>query len=134
MTLDEVKACLTKDGWPIEDVSESTVRSRFRAGTRVMPLFVHVDADYATFAVIPFAALPEDIERHEDIAWRLLALNREMNMAKLSFDEDGDVVLSVEYPLVDLDPSEVRDAMDVLSFYADKFNPILDKLVDPTPS
>ena len=42
-------------------------------------------------------------------------------MAKFSVDEDGDVVLSVEYPLADLDPSEVRDAIDVLSFYAEKY-------------
>ncbi len=52
---------------------------------------------------------------------RLLELNRDMNMAKFSIDEDDDVVLSVEYPLADLDPSEVRDAVDVLSFYADKY-------------
>ena len=55
------------------------------------------------------------------MADRLLSLNREMNMAKFSVDEDGDVVLSVEYPLPDLDPSEVRDAVDVLSFYAEKY-------------
>ena len=31
------------------------------------------------------------------------------------------MVLSVEYPIEDLDPSEVRDAVDVLSFYAEKY-------------
>jgi len=41
-------------------------------------------------------------------------------MAKFSVDEEGDVVLSVEYRLANLDPSEIRDAVDVLSFYADK--------------
>ncbi len=30
-------------------------------------------------------------------------------------------MLSVEYRLADLDPSEVRDAVDVVSFYADKY-------------
>ena len=44
-----------------------------------------------------------------------------MNLAKFSIDEDDDVVLSVEYRLADLDPSEVRDAIDVVSFYADKY-------------
>jgi hypothetical protein len=38
------------------------------------------------------------------------------------------VVLSVEYRLEDLDPSEVRDAIDVLSFYAEKYQPEMRRL------
>src|ERR1700722_15784966 len=135
MTFDEVRACLEKDGWPTELLSEVTFRSRFRSGDRVFPLFVHLESSsapdapeetsvpqpaYATFAVIPFARLPTD-ESGDVLAERLLVINREMNMAKFSVDEDADVILSVEYPLADLDPSEVRDALDVLSFYAEKY-------------
>src|SRR5580658_2591719 len=120
MTFDEVRACLEKDGWPVDVVSEVTLRSRFRSGERIFPLFVHLEPEYATFAVIPFARLPTD-EGGDLLAERLLVLNREINLAKFSVDEDGDVILSVEYPLADLDPSEVRDAVDVLSFYAEKY-------------
>lgn len=134
MTFDEVRACLEKDGWPVDLVSEVTMRSRFRSGDRIFPLFVHLESvemgetppasppalTYATFAVIPFARLPAD-EAGDHLVDRLLELNREMNLAKFSLDEDGDVILSVEYPLADLDPSEVRDAVDVLSFYAEKY-------------
>jgi hypothetical protein len=126
MTFDELRACLETDGWPVEALSEVTLGSRFRAGDRVFPVFVHReradgdDTEYATFAVIPFARLPPD-ESGDVLADRLLEINREMNMAKFSVDEEGDIVLSVEYPLADLDPSEVRDAIDVLSFYAEKY-------------
>jgi hypothetical protein len=120
MTFDEVRACLEKDGWPIDVVSEVTLRSRFRSGDRIYPVFVHLEPQHATFAVIPFVRLPMD-ESGDLLAERLLEINREMNMAKFSLDEDGDVILSVEYPLGDLDPSEVRDAVDVLSFYAEKY-------------
>jgi hypothetical protein len=120
MKLEEVRACLETDGWPVDVVSDVTMRSRFRCGERVFPLFVHLEPEHVTFAVIPFARLPID-EAGDFMADRLLTLNREMNMAKFSVDEDGDVVLSVEYPLPDLDPSEVRDAVDVLSFYAEKY-------------
>jgi len=120
MTFDELRACLEKDGWPVDVVSEVTMRSRFRSGDRIFPVYVHLEPDYATFAVIPFARLPDD-ESGDVLADRLLFLNREMNLAKFSVDEDGDVILSVEYPLADLDPSEVRDAIDVLSFYAEKY-------------
>src|SRR5437763_355816 len=110
MTFDDVRGCLEKDGWPIDLVSEVTLRSRFRCGDRIYPVFVHLEREYATFAVIPFARLPDD-ETGDLLAERLLEINREMNMAKFSVDEDGDVILSVEYPLGDLDPSEVRDAV-----------------------
>ncbi|MFO0754873.1 MAG: YbjN domain-containing protein [Byssovorax sp.] len=121
MNFADVRACLEKDGWPVEVVSETTLRSRFRGGDRIFPVFVHLEPAYVTFAIIPFAHLPEEDELCADVAEHLLRLNREMNMAKFSADEDGDVVLSVEYRIENLDPSEVRDALDVLSFYAEKY-------------
>jgi hypothetical protein len=121
MTFDDVRAYLEGDGWPIEVVSEATMRTRFRGGDRVFPVFIHQDLPYVVFAVIPFTRLPEDEEAADALMERLLSHNREMNMAKFSIDEDGDVILSVEYRMEDLDPSEVRDAVDVLSFYAEKY-------------
>ncbi len=47
MTFDEVRACLEKDGWPTELLSEVTLRSRFRSGDRVFPLFVHLESGSA---------------------------------------------------------------------------------------
>ena len=130
MNFTELRACLEKDGWPIEDVSEMTLRSCFRGGGRMFPVFIYREPEHVTFAVIPFLRLPEDDKVAGDaIVDRLLRLNREMNLAKFSVDEDGDVVLSVEYRLEDLDPSEVRDAIDVLSFYAEKYQPEMRLLV-----
>ena len=120
MTFDEVREWLEKDGWPVEVISEVTIRSRFRGAGRVFPIFVYREPLFITFAVIPFARLPDDPYDAEVLMKRLLKLNREINMAKFSIDEDGDVVLSVEYRIENLDPSEVRDAVDVLAFYAEK--------------
>lgn len=120
MTLDEIRAVLEAQGWPVERLSESTLRSRFRSKDRIFPLFVHVEPLFVTFAVIPYARLPEDPESADELMVRLLKLNREINLAKYSVDDDGDVILSAEYRIEHLDPSEIRDAVDVLSFYADK--------------
>lgn len=122
MNFAEVRACLLKDAWPIEEVSETTIRSRFRGGDRIFPVFIYFEPEYVTFAVIPFVKLPRELEFSYGLVERLLRLNRDMNMAKFSVDEDSDVILSVEYRLADLDPSEVRDAVDVLSFYAKKYH------------
>ncbi len=130
MKLDEVRTCMETDGWPVEPLSEVTMRSRFRGGTRIFPLFIHFEPPFITFAVIPFAKLPGDLDAGDALMKRLLQLNREINMAKFSVDDDGDVVLSVEYKLADLDPSEVRDAVDVLSFYAEKHHVEVSRLAD----
>lgn len=122
MDFADVRACLEKDNWPIEVLSDTTLRSCFRGGERIFPLFVHRETEYMTFAVIPFFRLPREEETLQAVVARMLRLNRDMNMAKFSTDEDGDAILSVEYRLEDLDPSEVRDAMDVLSFYAEKYH------------
>ncbi|MDI1448086.1 YbjN domain-containing protein [Polyangium sp. 6x1] len=128
MTLDEIRAVLEAQGWPVERLSEATLRSRFRSKDRIFPLFVHLEPLFVTFAVIPYARLPEEPDMAEALMTRLLKLNREINLAKYSVDDDGDIILSVEYRIEHLDPSEIRDAVDVLSFYADKHHQDVHKL------
>lgn len=131
MVIGEIQACLEGDGWVLERLAEHTLRSRFRGASRVFPLFVHVDELFVTFAVIPFVKIAREIDEAGALLHRLLRLNREVNLARFSLDGDGDVILSVEYKIADLDPSEVRDAVDVLSFYADKFHPEIAGLTLP---
>jgi hypothetical protein len=122
MTFEEIRACIEGDGWPVEILSEATMRSQFRGAGALFPLFVHTEAYFVTLAVIPFARLPEKSAVAVPLMRRLLQINREINLAKFSIDDDGDVILSVEYRIEDLDPSEIRDAVDVLSFYAEKYH------------
>lgn len=128
MTLEEIRTCLHADGWPVEAISPTTLQSRFRGKARIFPMLVHLSEKLVTFAVLPYAHAPEDAEDAEDLLKQLLRYNRQMNLAKFSLDEDDDVVLSVEYRLADLDPSEVRDAVDMVSFYADKYYEEVGKL------
>jgi hypothetical protein len=134
MTLDEIRACLESDGWPVEILAETTMRSQFRGAGKTFTFFVHIDPLFVTFAVVPFGRIPQDADVAEVLMRRLLKLNREMNLAKFSIDDDADVLLSVEYRLQDLDPSEVRDAVDVLSFYADKFYAEVRSLSEAAPA
>ncbi|MBI5536608.1 MAG: YbjN domain-containing protein [Deltaproteobacteria bacterium] len=120
MNFEQILAYLQADGWPIERLGTNTARSRFKGRARSFPFFVHTDATYLTLLCVPYARLPAEELRAKALMDRLLHLNRELNMAKFAVDDDGDVVLAVDYPLADLDNSEVRDALDVMSFYADK--------------
>jgi hypothetical protein len=118
MTRDEIAAWLVEDGWPVEPLGASTLRSRVRGDRRSFPFLVHLERAFLVVALVPYVRLPYDTDRADALMRRLLELNREMNFARLSVDEDGDVVLSVEWRLPDLSRSELRDAVDVLSFYA----------------
>lgn len=120
MTFDEIMAYMKDDGWPVEPLRENTFRSSFRGEERSFPFFVHGETVYLVLAVVPFLRLPPDEDQAQRLMDRLLHLNREMMFAKFSVDEDGDVVLSVEFPLAHLDVTELRDALDVLTYYANR--------------
>jgi len=106
---------------PYKRITEDTWRSRFLGARVEMPFYVRVDpAGHVTLAVVPFLRSPEAADRQKVLYERLLELNHTLLMAKFSIDDDLDVVLSVEYPLEELDASEFRDALDALIHYADR--------------
>jgi hypothetical protein len=108
-------------GWPCDRITPDTWRSHFRGRRGSFPFYVRIDpAGYITFAIVPFLRAPADPAAAERLYERLLVLNQELIMAKFSIDDDLDVVLSVEYPTEELDRSEWDDALDALSFYADR--------------
>jgi hypothetical protein len=116
----------------VEPVRENAIRSKFRGETRDYTFFVHAESIYLVVAVVPYQRLPIDESSAHRLMDRLLQLNDEMVFAKYSVDEDGDVILSVEYPLAHLDKSDLRDALDVLTYYANKHWPELMQLGAPT--
>jgi hypothetical protein len=120
MNFEQIVEYLETNGWPVERLGEQTARSRFTGDARSFPFFVHTDSTYLTLLCVPYARLPVEEPRAKALMDRLLHMNRDLNMAKFAVDDDGDVVLAVDYPLADLDESEVRDALDMLSYYANK--------------
>ncbi|HJL20383.1 MAG TPA: YbjN domain-containing protein [Sandaracinaceae bacterium LLY-WYZ-13_1] len=116
-----IRSILEQGGWPCDQISDDTWRSHFRGRSASFPFFVRLDpAGYVCFAIVPFVKSPEDKGQSKRLYDRLLELNQSLLMAKFSIDDDLDVVLSVEYPSEELDRSEFDDALDVLSYYADR--------------
>ncbi|CAG0967142.1 hypothetical protein ARNL5_01367 [Anaerolineae bacterium] len=116
-----VPAILEEGGWPCDRIADDTWRSHFRGRHASFPFYVRIDpTGFLCFAIVPFVRTPEDQPKAEKLYDRLLTLNQSLLMAKFSIDDDLDVVLSVEYPSSDLDRSEFDDALDVLSYYADR--------------
>lgn len=118
---ESIPSILEQGGWPCDKISDDTWRSHFRGRNAAFPFFVRLDpAGYVCFAIVPYLKSPEDTKKSEKLYRRLLELNQALLMAKFSIDDDLDVVLSVEYPSEQLDRSEFDDALDVLSYYADR--------------
>ncbi len=115
--------------WPVIALGPRTWRSSFRSRRGAFPLVIQVEAEFCRLMVLPIVRLPADAEKAERLYHRLLRLNGEMLLARFSLDEDGDVVLSVEFPTDDMDASELRDALDVLSVYAERHRGELRQLV-----
>lgn len=117
---EEIEAYLTQQGWPTTRLGPGTLRSSFRSGTQTFPLVVQFEEGWVKLIVLPIARLPADSSKAERLYERLLRLNGEIMLARFSLDEDGDVLLSVEFPAGDLDASEISDSLDVLTYYAER--------------
>jgi len=115
-----VEEYLQRDHWPFDRIDAGTWRSGFRGEVSSFRFFVRLSQHWIFFTIVPFLIAPKDAECQRRLYRRLLELNREINMAKFAIDEDEDVVLTVELPVEALENSEFKDALDALSYYADK--------------
>ena len=133
MELDQIVACMEKDGWAVDRLGATSARTLFRCGDTTLPVFVWTEDAFVVFAIVPFVRIERDVEACEDLFTLLLTLNRKINLARFGVDPDGDVALSVEWRRENLDPSEVRDALDVLAFHARGHREKIAELAAPLP-
>jgi len=119
-------------GWVYEKIDTETLVSGFQGETLTFQIFIKSDDSWVYFVLLPFINEPQP-EYQEKIYAHLLQLNYEMNMVKAGIDEDGDIFLAVELPASDLDYEHFSDALDALSYYADKYYlQTLNLAMDPT--
>jgi hypothetical protein len=107
-------------GWRY-DYDESTVtwHTGFRGDNSNFNIFVHLTDNWLYFTICPFVNAPVDPECERKLHQHLLRLNNAINMAKFGIDSDGDVVLTVELPIENLDYSEFADGLNAISYYSD---------------
>lgn len=114
-----VEEVLSRTGWPTTRITPGLYRCD-GVGQRRKSLLVRIDpAGYVAAAIVPVAASPRDSKKAARLYRRLLELNHEVLMVRFCIDDDLDVILSVEHPSADLDPSELEAALDLLAHYID---------------
>ena len=118
MTGEQLERMLTDDGWPFEKLDDHTWKSGFKSeGREPFRMFVKTTANWLVLTIVPLVTAPAD--DHDGLALfrRMLELNREITLAKLALDK-RDVILTVELSLEHLQPSQLKDGLDAMVFYA----------------
>ena len=121
MNPETIDAFFERYGWGADQVEEGLWRTGFRGDVNTFQILVRVVEDWIFFLIIPFIVAPTNIICQWRLNRYLLRVNQMMNMAKFYLDSDGDVGLAVELPTENFDYSEFADALNALSYYADKY-------------
>jgi len=119
LTVEVLEEYFERFNWTYERVGDSDFRTGFRGDVSQFRIVIRLAGDWVYFSIAPFVVAPHDPECERKLYRRLLKLNHEMNMAKFTVDQDGDVILTVELPSENLDYSEFSDALGALAYYAD---------------
>ncbi len=119
ITAETIRDYFERYEWSYEQIAETDFRTGFRGDVSVFQIIVRIAENWVYFSISPFIIAPHSAECEYKLHQRLLELNHEINMAKFTIDQDGDVILTVELPSANLDYSEFKDALGALAYYAD---------------
>jgi hypothetical protein len=108
----ELAEHLSALGWNAEPHGDRTFRARHETAEGEVVVYVRLTDNWLIASVVPFLATQGN-NSFELGRW-LLRQNRDMFQAKFAYDEDGDVVLTVELPTESLDFGEIRAALEGL--------------------
>lgn len=103
-------------GWGAVRHDAKTLRCAHETEEGEVVVYVRLDENWLIASVVPFLRTRGD--NSFELARWLLRMNRDMYQTKFAYDEDGDVVLTVELPTESIDPGEIRTALGDLLAHA----------------
>jgi hypothetical protein len=103
-------------GWSPKRHGQNTFRAIQSTAEGDLTVYVRLTDNWLIASIVPFLTTRGD--NSFELARWLLRMNRDMYQCKFAYDEDGDVVLTVELPTESLDFSEVRSALETLVKHA----------------
>ena len=107
---------LEKLGWDVAQHGDKTFRSVHQTAEGELIVYVRLTDNWLIASIVPF--LTTRGENSFELARWLLRMNWDMYQCKFAYDEDGDVVLTVELPTESLDFVEVESALKSLLDHA----------------
>jgi hypothetical protein len=104
-----LKHWLDEIGWAATMRDASTFACSHKTSEGKFKIFIRLMENWVVASVVPFLATKGD--NSLELARWLLRQNRDLYQAKFAYDEDGDVVMTVELPTESLDPGEAQGAL-----------------------
>lgn len=116
-------------GWNAKKHNDNTQRSVHSTPEGELTIYIRLTDNWLIASVVPFLTTRGD--NSFELARWLLRMNRDMYQCKFAYDEDGDVVLTVELPTESLDVSEVESSLKALLKHAVEHRGTLRKAASP---
>lgn len=124
---DDIAEFFETYGWRFERPSEGLFRTGFQGDFGHYEIWIRVSEDWVYFTISPYFQAPEGEPISDVILALLLRANYDLNLAKFTLDEDGEVQLTVELPREGFSYSHFADALTALSHYADQWRPTFEE-------
>ena len=115
----ELESYLCRYGWQYRIGSDDEVQTGWQGENRSYPLRIIVGSTWISFRVQPFLGLDIDWESWPEIATQVLEINDGTNMARLSIDEEGRLVLGMEIFTDDLNFTRLSNVLGIIGYYSD---------------
>jgi hypothetical protein len=112
LTEDGLREHLNALGWEVGPVGENTLRTDRVTPQGTFPVYIRLRDGWLIASIVPFLQ-SQGAPAFELSRW-LLRVNRDLHLVKFAYDEDGDVVLTVELPAESLSRVEVETALTEL--------------------
>lgn len=116
-------------GWKANKHGENTYRAVHETAEGELTAYVRLTENWLIGSIVPFLTTRGD--NSFELARWLLRMNRDMYQCKFAYDEDGDVVLTVELPTESLDKGEVEAALEALLRHAVEHRATLRQAASP---
>ncbi len=116
-------------GWKAKKHGDNTYRSVHATPEGELVAYVRLTENWLIGSIVPFLTTRGD--NSFELARWLLRMNRDMYQCKFAYDEDGDVVLTVELPTESLDTGEVESALKALLSHAVEHRATLRQAASP---
>jgi len=100
---------LSRLGWEVSPHGDATWRATHHTDEGEVRVYLRLDENWLIASVVPFVATAG--ENSFELSRWLLRKNRDMFQSKFAYDDDGDVVLTVELPTESLDFGEFESAL-----------------------
>jgi len=121
----DLEASLRRFAGTVQAVAPGVWRADLRGQSVPFPLWVSDEGDFVRFVISPLLVGPKSGAQVKVVHDRLLRLNPAIRMVRFAVTPDGEIELMADQPASCLEPSEVRDCLDGLLYYADRYYGIL---------